>query len=287
MNRGKKNRLRLKELLASQEIVVAPGCSDVVTARLVELEKLPAIHASGSVAHRTSGYADAGILTMNEMVCRISALADGVDLPIIADADTGFGGPANVIRTVREYERAGASAIHIEDQLTPKRPTHSGYNGSFITLQEMVGKIKAALDTRFDENLLIIARCDIDDWDQKQERVMACIEAGADGAWLSVRTAEKIDKLSKISGRPMFGVLPRAMTLKQYQSAGASCAFIPGALQVAGLCSQRSLLEAIKNTGSYSDFLNGLDHIDEIQKFYSDQGNEELRRSENDYGGDQ
>ena len=116
---------------------------------------------------------------------------------------------------------------------------------------------------------------------------MACIEAGADGAWLSVRTAEKIDKLREVSGRPMFGVLPRAMTLKQYQSAGASCAVIPGALQVAGLCNQRSLLEAIKHTGNYIDFLNGLDHIDEIQKFYSDQGNEELRRSEKDYGGEQ
>ena len=86
-----KNRKLWKELLAKPEIVGAPGCGDVVTARLVELSKFSAIHASGSVAHRTSGYADAGILTMSEMVERIAAMADRVDLPIIADADSGFG----------------------------------------------------------------------------------------------------------------------------------------------------------------------------------------------------
>ena len=287
MNWIQKNRLQLKELLAAPKIVVAPGCGDVVTARLVELLKLPAIHASGSVAHRTSGYADAGILTMNEMVNRVSALAGGVDLPIIADADTGFGGLANVVRTVKEYEWAGASAIHIEDQLTPKRPIHGGYSGGFISLNEMVGKIKAALDTRLDNNFIVIARCDIDDWNQKQERVMACIEAGADGAWLSVRDTNKMEILSKASGKPMFGVLPRSMNLDQYQSAGASCAVIPGALQLAALCNQRLLLESLKSRGSCAEFLSEIDHIDEMREFYNNQGFEELRLAEKYYGAKQ
>ncbi|MQA65221.1 MAG: carboxyvinyl-carboxyphosphonate phosphorylmutase [Alphaproteobacteria bacterium] len=286
MTTAQEKRQRLKALLAAPEIVIAPGCGDPLTARLVELAQLPAIHASGSVAHRTSGYADAGILTMTEMTERIRAMADRVDIPIIADADTGFGGAVNVVRTVREYERAGAGAIHIEDQLTPKRPTHQGYSGSFVTRDEMVDKIRAAVDTRHDSNLVIIARCDIDDWDEKLERVAACMEAGADGAWLSARGAEQIQAVGKAaSGKPTFGVLPRTMTLRQYQDAGASCAVIPGALQVAALCAQMALLDELKRTGKADDFLDRQPFTAEMRKFYSRQGNDELQRIEEQYGG--
>jgi len=285
MGTVKEHRRRLKALLAASEIVVAPGCGDVVTARLVALAGLQAIHASGSVAHRTSGYADAGILTMTEMTDRIAALADRVNLPIIADADTGFGGAVNVVRTVKEYERAGASAIHIEDQLTPKRPTHMGFSGSFITRTEMVDKIRAALDTRDDENLLIIARCDVDDWGEKLERVVACLEAGADGAWLSARGLEQIQELSRATGKPMFGVLPQGMTMRQYQDAGASCAVVPGALQIAALCAQLSLLEELKQSGTTEDYLGRQPLVKEIRQFYSQQGNDELKHIEQEYGG--
>lgn len=281
----KEHRRRLKALLAASEIVVAPGCGDVVTARLVALAGLQAIHASGSVAHRTSGYADAGILTLTEMTDRIAALADRVNLPIIADADTGFGGAVNVVRTVKEYERAGASAIHIEDQLTPKRPTHMGFSGSFITRAEMVDKIRAALDTRDDENLLIIARCDVDNWGEKLERVVACLEAGADGAWLSARGLEQIQELSRAAGKPMFGVLPQGMTMRQYQDAGASCAVVPGALQIAALCAQLSLLEELKQSGTTEDYLGRQPLVKEIRQFYSQQGNDELKHIEQEYGG--
>ncbi len=281
----KENRQHLKALLAASEIVIAPGCGDPITARLVELAQLPAIHASGSVAHRTSGYADAGILTMSEMTSRIAAMADRVDLPIIADADTGFGGVVNVVRTVKEYERAGAAAIHIEDQLTPKRPTHQGYSGSFITRGEMVDKIRAAVDTRDDDNLVIIARCDIDDWGEKLERLVACMEAGADGAWLSARGEERMRELSQAVGKPTFGVLPRDMTLSQYQDAGASCAVIPGALQIAALCAQKALLEELKQTGVAGDYLDKQPFIEDMRQFYSRQGNAELEHIEQTYGG--
>ncbi len=281
----KENRRHLKALLAAPEIVIAPGCGDPITARLVELAQLPAIHASGSVAHRISGYADAGILTMGEMTDRIAAMADRVDIPIIADADTGFGGAVNVVRTVKEYERAGAAAIHIEDQLTPKRPTHQGYAGSFITRAEMVDKIRAAVDTRDDENLVIIARCDVKDWGEKLERLAACMEAGADCAWLSGGGSEKIQELSKVSDKPTIGVLPREMTLQQYQDLGASCAVIPGALQIAALCAQKSLLDELKRTGKAWDYLADQPNAEEMREFYSRQGNDELQRIEQEYGG--
>ncbi|MDH3241913.1 MAG: isocitrate lyase/PEP mutase family protein [Alphaproteobacteria bacterium] len=278
-------RVKLKKLLAGAEIVAAPGCSDPITARLVELAGLPAIHASGSVAHRTSGYSDAGILTMTEMIDRITAIVDRVSIPVIADADTGFGGAVNVVRTVKEYERAGAAAIHIEDQLTPKRPTHMGYSGSFVSRQEMVDKIRAAVDTREDDNLVIIARCDIDDWDEKLERVAACVEAGADGAWLSARGADKIRELAEAGGKPGFGVLPRGMTLGEYQDAGASCAVIPGALQTAALCVQLALLEELKQTGAADQYMESLPHIKEMRTFYNQQGKDELEYIEATYGG--
>ena len=222
---------------------------------------------------------------MTEMTDRIAALADRVDLPIIADADTGFGGAVNVVRTVKEYERAGASAIHIEDQLTPKRPTHMGFSGSFITRAEMVDKIRAALDTRDDENLLIIARCDVDNWGEKLERVVACLEAGADGAWLSARGLEQIQELSRVAGKPMFGVLPQGMTMRQYQDAGASCAVVPGSLQIAALCAQLSLLEELKQSGTTEDYLGRQPLVKEIRQFYSQQGNDELKHIEQEYGG--
>lgn len=281
----REKRQRFKALLASPEIVVAPGCGDVITARLIELAQLPAIHASGSVAHRTSGYADAGILTMTEMVDRIAAIADGVDLPVIADADTGFGGAVNVIRTVKEYERAGAAAIHIEDQLTPKRPTYQGFGGSFVTRAEMVDKIRAAVDTRTDENLVIIARCDIDDWGEKLERIVACMEAGADGAWLSARGVEQMQELSRAAAKPTFGVLPRGMTLRKYQEAGARCAVIPGALQIAALCAQKALLEELKRTGAAEEHLGKQPFAKEMRQFYGQQGNDELQRIQQRYGG--
>ncbi len=282
----KEHRQQFKVLLAGPGIVTAPSCGDVVTARLAELAQMPAIHASGSVAHRSSGYPDAGMLTMTEMIDRVAALADRVDLPIIADADTGFGGAANVVRTVREYERAGASAIHIEDQLTPKRPTHQGYSGNFVTRQEMVDKIRAAVDTREDGNLVVIARCDVDDWTEKLERLAACMEAGADAAWLSAREVDRIEELCQAVGKPTIGVLPQGMTLTQYQDAGAGCAVIPGALQIAALCAQKSLLEELKQTGTAQNYLSKQPHFEEMRQFYSQQGAEELQRIEQNYGGE-
>ena len=103
MATDREKRLSLKAALSASDIVLAPGCGDVVTARLAESCGVAAIHASGSVAHRTSGYADAGFLTLTEMTDCIRALNGGIGIPVIADADTGFGSAANVIRTVKEY----------------------------------------------------------------------------------------------------------------------------------------------------------------------------------------
>ena len=279
-------RRQLRALMNAPAIVAAPGVGDPITALLAESLEIPVVHVSGSVAHRTSGYSDAGILTMTEMVDRTVSVAAMVDLPIIADADTGFGGAVNVVRTVKEYERAGASAIHIEDQLTPKRPTYQGATGAFITQAEMVDKIRAALDTRTDENLLIIARCNVPDKREKLERLLACLEAGADVGWLASRDAEETRFYTeRFGGKPSIGVLPRGMTLQQYQDAGASCALLPGVLQITALCAQRSLLEEVKASGSAEGYLSKQPYFEEMSRFYNQQGNDELKRIEDEYSG--
>ena len=126
-------RLRLRELLAGPDIVFVPSCGDAITSRLVESLDIPAIHGSGSSLHRQAGYPDAGILTMGEMAASLSLMANAVSIPVIGDADTGFGGLMNVARTVQEYERIGLAAMHLEDQLTPKRPPASGFTYDTIT----------------------------------------------------------------------------------------------------------------------------------------------------------
>jgi len=273
-------RRALRKALEGPDLVLAPSIADPVTARLVERAGLPAVHASGSVAHRNAGYADAGILTMTEMVERITALADSVDIPVIADADTGFGNVVNVVRTIKEYERAGAAAVHIEDQLTPKRPLHQpGVEGEVISIEEMVNKIRAAVDTRTDEGFLIIARSEVKGNPQEViDRLAACVEAGADAAWISGGTEEGIRALRK--GVPahasLVGVLPRTVTAQQWRSWGANCGVLPGVMQVAALYAQDRLLDELKRTGTTSGYFATLPNVDPIQTFYNRQGNAEL-----------
>ena len=279
-------RVQLRASLDAPEIVAAPGAGDPITAELLELMGFTAVHVSGSVAHRPSGYSDAGILTMHEMIERIATMGDVSDIPLIADADTGFGGAPNVVRTMKEYERAGASAVHIEDQLTPKRPMHMGAEGAFISDAEMVDKIRAAVDTRVDADFLVIARCDIPDKQQKLERLHACLEAGADVGWLSSSDAESTTFYASTYGdKPSLGVLPRGLTLQEYQNAGASSAVLPGILQIAALTAQSALLEELKKTGSVVEYLKTLPNAADMTTFYNQQGAAELKRIEDEYGG--
>src|ERR687886_2562277 len=112
---------RLRELLAAGELVVAPGAYDALTARLIEQAGFPAVYMTGAGTAATLGYPDYGLLTMSEMADNVGRLASAVSVPLIADADTGYGNELNVVRTVREYARRGAAALHIEDQVSPKR----------------------------------------------------------------------------------------------------------------------------------------------------------------------
>ncbi len=179
-NRGPE---RLRELLAGDEPVLAPGAHDALTARLVEQVGFGAVYMTGfGAAASLLGRPDIGLLSFSEMVDNARRLVRAVELPVIADADNGYGNPINVIRTVQEYEAAGVSAVHIEDQVAPKRCGHM-QGKQVIEAGEMVEKVRAAVEARRSEEFVIIARTDaraVEGLDGALERARRYREAGAD-----------------------------------------------------------------------------------------------------------
>ncbi|MFG1703736.1 oxaloacetate decarboxylase [Nonomuraea sp. M3C6] len=190
---------RLRRLLSAPDILVAPGAYDGTGARLVQALGFQAVYLSGfQTSASLLGQPDVGYLTMTQMVARVAAFTAAVDLPLIADADTGYGNPLNVRRAVREYEAAGAAAMHIEDQTFPKRCGHM-LGRHVIAKEEMIQKIKAAVDARCDPDFMIIARTDARTTmglDEALDRGAAYHEAGAD--MLFIESPESEEEMRRI-----------------------------------------------------------------------------------------
>jgi carboxyvinyl-carboxyphosphonate phosphorylmutase len=190
----------LRQLLKRNEILVAPGAHDALAAKIVAKAGFEAVYFTGyGQAASHLGGPDVGLLTMTEMVQRARNFAAAVDVPVIADADTGFGNALNTIRTVREYEAAGVAAIQLEDQVMPKKCGHMT-GRQVIPLEEMVGKIKAAIDARQDPDFVIIARTDARTTlgiEEALRRGRAFAEAGADV--LFIESPESLEEMRLIT----------------------------------------------------------------------------------------
>lgn len=277
-------RKALRVMMAGTGCQLTPSCNDGIQARLVQWLGFPLVHISGSGQHRALGFADAGLITLTEIINRAREIVDAVDLPVVSDAETGYGNPVNVVRAVREFERAGVAAIHIEDQLTPKRAGHEGFDVSLVSREEFVAKIKAAVDTRRDENLVVIARSEAkDSLQERVERVQACCEAGADAVWLSARSEEEIKAYARI-GKPMVGVPPRqAMPIERWGALGGRVGCIPTVLQVAALHGMRQCLEELRRSGTEARYFKDTPGIEETRKWYGEMGNRELKELEAKY----
>ncbi|MEE2881165.1 MAG: isocitrate lyase/PEP mutase family protein [Chloroflexota bacterium] len=173
----------LRELIAQPGIIVAPGAYDCLTAKIIQQSGFPAVYMTGagtSVARY--GFPDLALTSMTEMIANASDITASVEIPVIADADTGYGGLLNVGRTVRKYEQSGVAAIHIEDQEFPKRCGHLD-DKRVIPAKDMVPKIKEAVESRTDKDFLIIVRTDalaVTGWDDTMDRCNRYIDAGAD-----------------------------------------------------------------------------------------------------------
>ena len=195
---------RLRDLLLtarqSRNILVIPGCHDALSARIAEQAGFTAVYMTGyGTSASMLGKPDVGLLSLTEMAQRAAHLAEAVGVPVLADADTGYGNALNVMRTVREYEKAGVAAIQLEDQVLPKKCGHM-LGREIVSQEEMVGKIKAAADARRDADMVIIARTDArttQGIDAALERGHAYEEAGAD--LLFIESPESVDEMRRIT----------------------------------------------------------------------------------------
>ena len=191
---------RFRELLANPGIIVAPGAYDCLTATIIQQAGFPAVYMTGagtSVARL--GRPDLALASMTEMVSNAADISQAVDIPVIADADTGYGGVLNVARTVRQFQRTGVAAIHIEDQESPKRCGHLD-DKRVISAAEMVQKIRAAVDARTGDDFTIIVRTDalaVTGWEDTMRRCDAYVEAGADMLFVeALRSPEEAQRIT-------------------------------------------------------------------------------------------
>lgn len=203
---------QLRQLIARDPHVVAPGAYDGMTARLVEQHGFPAVYMTGAGTAATLGYPDYGLVTQTEMVDNAARMADAVTIPVIADADTGYGNELNVTRTVRAYEARGVAAIHLEDQVMPKRCGH--LDGKELQpIEAYLTNIRAAVAARRDPDFLIIARTDaraVLGFDAAIERINAALAAGADMAFVEApQTLEEIAAVpQRVRGPCLLNVVP-------------------------------------------------------------------------------
>ena len=190
------NLLSFKQRLAQDRVLLAPGVYDALSALVAEQAGFEALYLSGaSIAYTRLGRSDVGLTTYSEVADTLARITERVELPVIVDADTGFGNALNVMRTVRGFERAGAAMVQLEDQSFPKRCGHLD-GKSVIPVQEMVGKLKAALDARTSPDTLILARTDalaVEGLDAALERAERYVECGVDALFIeALRTPEQM-----------------------------------------------------------------------------------------------
>ena len=187
---------RLRELLAADGLIVAPFILNALHARIAESVGFDAVYMTGAGTSAEKGFPDVGMLTMTEMVTNAKYIANAVDIPVICDADTGYGNALTTQRTVREYEAAGVAGIHIEDQAFPKK---CGFfeGKQVVPMEEHVQKIRAALDARRDPDFVIIARCDayaVTGWEDTVRRCKAYRDAGADMVFVDgIKSVEDLE----------------------------------------------------------------------------------------------
>lgn len=281
---------KMRELLKSKKMVVAPGAHDGMTAKVIGRLGFDAVYMTGygqSASHL--GQPDVGLMTMTEMVARASSIVEAAGVPVIADADTGFGNAVNVMRTVREYEKAGVAVIQLEDQVMPKKCGHM-IGREIIAMDEMVGKIKAAVDTRMNPDFMIMARTDartIMGIEEAIKRGQAYKEAGAD--IIFIESPESVEEMkmitTQIDGYTLANMVEGGRTplLKnqELEALGFNLTIYPTASIYVATKAMVDLWTALKNDDTTANVMDkmvtfaefndliGLDAIREIERNYA------------------
>jgi 2,3-dimethylmalate lyase len=286
------DRRPLRELIVSGEMVLAPGCYDPLGARLIEEAGFPAAYMTGfGTSAGRLGRPDVGLLTLSEMVDNAHRIVQAVDIPVIADADTGYGNPLNVVRTVREYEAAGVAAIHLEDQVMPKKCGHME-GKELVDAGEMVAKVSAAVAARHSADFLIIARTDaraVEGLESALDRARRYRDAGAD--ILFVEAPQSTDEIGaiaeRLAGVPLLfnyaeGGKTPAVTHAFLRDLGFRLVIFPLSTLLAATAAMRSVLAEIRAVGTpieilpsmlgfdaFLDFI-GVGEIRELEKRFAD-----------------
>jgi 2-methylisocitrate lyase-like PEP mutase family enzyme len=249
---------RLRELLARDALLVAPGAYDGLSARLIARAGFEAVYATGGGIARSAGYPDLGLLGMSEVVDRLAAIAEQAERPVIADADTGYGNALNVQRMVRAFERAGVAGLHLEDQQFPKRCGHYD-DKRVIAVGDMAQKLRAARDAATDPDLVLIARTDalaLEGMDGALARAAAYAEAGADVIFVEApTTVGEVEEIARRVPQPklinMFeGGKTPLVPVARLQALGYRIVIIPSDLQRAAIRAMEEVLQAIARDGN-------------------------------------
>lgn len=255
---------QFRRLLNQPGIIMAPGAYDCLTAKLIETAGFPAVYMTGagtSVARL--GYPDLALATMTEMRDNAAAIAAIVDIPVIADADTGYGGILNIRRTIRQYERSGVAALHLEDQESPKRCGHLN-DKRVIPLADMLPKIRAAVDARTDDDFTIIVRTDalaVTGWDDAIRRCQEYISAGADALFVeALRTPDEVARAARELDIPLLynyvetGKSP-LLSAQELERLGFKIVIFPASALLTATQAIRQTLAALKQQGTTAHLL--------------------------------
>jgi 2,3-dimethylmalate lyase len=288
---------KLRELLARPGAVMAPGVADALNARLVKRHGFEAVYmtGAGTTAVRL-GMPDVGLLTMTEMIDNAGRIAEASGLPLIADADNGYGGVLNVRRTIQGYERAGVAGVHLEDQVIPKRCGHLA-GKQVVPVEEAIAKIRAAADARIDADFVIIARTDavaLEGFDAALERAAKYREAGADVLFIEAPNAEQLPKIApRFKGVPLLYNMATSgktpfLSKTEVEKLGFKLIIYPNWLMLAAIKAASQVLETLKREGtiaglapqvpSFKEFFD-LVGMDEVQEMEARYGVEESARA--------
>jgi len=260
-----KKTTMLRNLLKTKETIIVPGTYNALIAKLIEKKGYQAIYCTGGgISTSVYGLPDIGLVTLTEMIYIVKQISDSVKIPIISDADTGYGDAINVSRTIKEFEKIGISGVHLEDQMFPKKCGHVK-GKKLISTEEMVGKIKAAVEARTDPDFVIIARTDsraIEGITGAIKRSNEYIKAGADIIFPeALKTKEEFAQFANnFSGFPLlanmteFGQTPY-LTVEEFKQIGYKIVIFPASTMRIAMKSISNFLEALKREGTQKDWL--------------------------------
>lgn len=263
---------KLRELLATNDYLVAPCAYDALSARAIQAAGFKIAGTTGYGMHgAVLGQPDTGLLALNETVSILSKMADAVDIPILADAEGGYGSAMNVIRTIKEYEKTGVGGLFIEDQ---KQPPNCPFIKApeLVSTDEMVGKIRAAVDTRKDKDLVIIARTDAP-FEEAIERANAYMEAGADMVKILPKTREELEALpSRVNGPIHLGLYANkgindGMTAADCGKLGYKIITFPMSCLFANVAATMSILQYIQENGTDEGYTGKVMQFNEYLNF--------------------